>query len=296
MKIKEKLWLKISLFNLLIVAALGTIMRYKIGFEFPYFDQKNLQHAHSHFAFIGWVTHTLYVLITGLMQQDLPQMKVGKYKTLIAVNLVCAYGMLIAFAAQGYNFVSITFSTISIITAYAFTGFLISDLRNCGDKPYKYWFTGALWFNVLSSIGTFSLAYMMATHNINQKGHLASIYYYLHFQYNGFFMFACVGLFVTMLCRIVPGYVHNRMVFWLFFVSCVPAYFLSILWVKMPVWLFVVVILSAIAQVYAWFLSCTASNLSGSGCTFHRWGGFSSPSLLLPSASSFSCSLGQPSP
>jgi hypothetical protein len=95
---------------------------------------------------------------------------------------------------------------------------------------------------------------MMATHNINQKVHLASIYYYLHFQYNGFFMFACIGLFVTMLCRIVPGYVHNKMVFWLFFVSCVPAYFLSILWVKMPVWLFVVVILSAVAQVYAWFL------------------------------------------
>ena len=56
-------FIKISFLNLLIVAILGTLMRYKIEFEFPYFDQKNIQHAHSHFAFTGWISHTLYTLI-----------------------------------------------------------------------------------------------------------------------------------------------------------------------------------------------------------------------------------------
>ena len=61
-------WLKhkglhISIFNLTIVAFLGVLMRYKIGFEFPFFDQKNIQHAHSHFAFTGWITRTLFVLM-----------------------------------------------------------------------------------------------------------------------------------------------------------------------------------------------------------------------------------------
>ena len=60
-------WLRISLFNLCIVAIIGVIMRYKIGFEFPYFDQKHLQHAHSHFAFYGWIAHTLYSFMVSFL-------------------------------------------------------------------------------------------------------------------------------------------------------------------------------------------------------------------------------------
>lgn len=34
--LKLKFWLQLSLINLLIVALLGLVMRYKIGFEFPF--------------------------------------------------------------------------------------------------------------------------------------------------------------------------------------------------------------------------------------------------------------------
>jgi hypothetical protein len=54
-----KFWLQFSVINLLIVALLGVLMRYKIGFAFPHFNQKYLQESHSHFAFIGWISHTL---------------------------------------------------------------------------------------------------------------------------------------------------------------------------------------------------------------------------------------------
>ena len=63
MELNTKFWLKISLLNLCIVASLGVLMRYKIGFEFPYLDQKHLQHSHSHFAFSGWLSHTLVVCL-----------------------------------------------------------------------------------------------------------------------------------------------------------------------------------------------------------------------------------------
>ena len=68
MKLNVKFWLKFSLLNLCIVALLGVLMRYKIGFEFPFFNQKNLQHSHSHFAFSGWVTHTLMTLMVYYLQ------------------------------------------------------------------------------------------------------------------------------------------------------------------------------------------------------------------------------------
>jgi hypothetical protein len=44
-------------------------MRYKIGFEFPFFDQKHLQHSHSHFAFSGWISHTLMVLMIVFLEK-----------------------------------------------------------------------------------------------------------------------------------------------------------------------------------------------------------------------------------
>ena len=45
---------------------------------------------------------------------------------------------------------------------------------------------------------------------------------------------------------------YNR-TFYLFFAACIPAYFLSTLWMNLPIWLFVLTVMSAIIQVYAWF-------------------------------------------
>jgi hypothetical protein len=252
MHLNQNRWLVFSLVNLFIVAVLGTIMRYKIGYSFPYLEQKHLQHAHSHFAFTGWITHTLFVLIAGLLQRDQPLINLRPYKTLITINLVCAYGMLFSFAVQGYAAISITFSTLSILVSYAYAGFYFRDHARSGMRPYARWFVAGLWFNVLSSLGTFTLAYMMASHNYNQKVYLASLYFFLHFQYNGFFIFVCTGLLIANLIDNkvrIPG---HRSIFRMFWLSCIPAYFLSVLWIDMPVWLFVIVILSAIVQVIAW--------------------------------------------
>jgi hypothetical protein len=67
MDIYLKRWLNISLFNLLIVAAIGTVLRYKIAYALPIVNQKNLLHGHSHFAFSGWVTQTLLVLLVAYL-------------------------------------------------------------------------------------------------------------------------------------------------------------------------------------------------------------------------------------
>ena len=66
-------WIKISLFSLLVVALLGVLMRYKIAFELPFIAQKNIQHAHSHFAFAGWVTQLLMVLMVNYLSKKCNQ-------------------------------------------------------------------------------------------------------------------------------------------------------------------------------------------------------------------------------
>mgnify|MGYP000945526006 CR=1 FL=1 len=125
MKFNAKFWLKFSLVNLLIVALIGLLMRYKIGFYFPFLDQKHLQHSHSHFAFSGWISHTLMVLMVaflgkkGLRKKELEN-GFGVYNKILIANLICAYGMLVFFIIQGYGAFSILFSTGSIIVSCFF--------------------------------------------------------------------------------------------------------------------------------------------------------------------------------
>ncbi len=257
MHFNSKFWLKFSLINLLIVALLGLLMRYKIGFEFPFLDQKHLQHSHSHFAFSGWISHTLMVLMIVFLEKRINNIEnrfLEKYNKVLIANLICAYGMLVFFIIQGYGLFSIIFSTASIVVACVYAYYFIKDLKLISDNDLsKNWFKAALFFNVISSIGTFVLAYMMVTKNIHQEEYLASIYYYLHFQYNGWFFFACMGLLFSFLQLKSEDNPFFKNVFKLFFASCIPAYFLSTLWLNLPVFIYILTVIAAVVQVYTWF-------------------------------------------
>jgi hypothetical protein len=254
MAMNVKFWLKISLLNLCIVAALGVLMRYKIGFEFPYLDQKHLQHSHSHFAFSGWLSHTLMVLMVYFLQTKINHFNGNKYKNIIVANLICSYGMLVSFIIEGYASFSITFSTASILVSYVFAYQFFRDLKLLDDDWIaKSWLKAALFFNVISSLGTFYLAYMMASKNIIQDLYHSSIYYYLHFQYNGWFFFACMGLALGFLNIRKSEHSFYKISFKLFATACFPAYLLSILWLDLPIWLYAIAVISALIQVFAWF-------------------------------------------
>lgn len=247
-------WIKISLFSLFVVALLGVLMRYKIAFELPFIAQKNIQHAHSHFAFAGWVTQLLMVLMVNYLSKYTSEVKILKYNTLFWINIIGAYVMLVSFIIQGYGFVSILFSTLSIFVFVWFAILFYKDAKEIPSSSWsKKWFLAALYFGVLSSIGTFALAYMMATKNVPQDLYLSSIYFYLHFQYNGWFWFACTGLFVSLIPADLKNTKENKTVFQLFAWSCIPAYLLSVLWLKLPAWVYALAVISAVIQLIAWF-------------------------------------------
>ncbi|MFZ1678033.1 MAG: hypothetical protein WBP41_02455 [Saprospiraceae bacterium] len=253
MNTNSKIWVRIALINLCIVATLGTIMRYKIGFAFPYLDQKYLQEAHSHFAFTGWITHSLYFLIVILFRNNLPAIREKIYQKLIFINLLCAYGMLISFLCQGYGPVSIFISLLSILTGYVFAFFAIKDAsRLRPDHPAKNWIKAALLFSILSTFGTFALAYMATITTFNETAYLGSIYFFLHFQYNGWFLFGCMAVFMERIKNIISSPDQVRYSFWLFFLAGIPAYFLSTLWAHLPLWLYVFVVVAAFLQVIGW--------------------------------------------
>ncbi len=247
-------WLKISLINLLIVAILGFVLRYKILYPLPFIDQKHLLHGHSHFAFAGWITQSIMALLVAYLVKQQDNNDYKKYTWFLYANLITAYGMLIAFPIEGYGLFSIIFSTTSIIVSYFFAFYYWRDLNRLSIKSAANpWFKAAVLFNALSSLGAFALTIMMVNKVIHQNWYLAAEYFYLHFQYNGWFFFACMGLFTAFISRHTNTENSLTKIFRLFAFAVVPAYFLSALWLDIPVWVYILVILAAIAQVIGWW-------------------------------------------
>jgi len=244
-------WQKISLFNLFLVSLLGVTLRYKIAFSLPFIEQKHVLQAHSHFAFAGWISQVLMAFIVKYLYEKDVNIQMRKYQRLLLANILTAYGMLFSFPFEGYGVVSIIFSTANIFVNYAFAYFVWKDLNSLKTKCVSHnWFKASLAFNAFSSLGAFSLAFMLATKSVQTNLYLAAVYFFLHFQYNGWFFFACMGLLQAYLVNkaIAPLTKTSKTIFWLFFGAAIPAYFLSALWLPIPIWIYIMVVISAAAQ------------------------------------------------
>ncbi len=247
-------WVILALVSLCFVAITGLLMRLKILLPMPAVNQKFVLHAHSHFAFAGWISHALMVFMAAVLHrkkrnEGLP----SRYQWVILANLAVAYVMLISFFLQGYGLYSIIASSLSVGVSYAFAVMAWRDLRARirTSLPAK-WFAAALLFLVISSVGTFVLAYLMATHNADPRRQLAAVYFYLHFQYNGWFLFTCMGLFHDWAQRNRIRIKHANTTFRVFALACIPGYLLSVLWWDFPIGLYVLLVVAASAQAIVW--------------------------------------------
>jgi hypothetical protein len=226
------LWITFSLINLSILALLGMTMRTKFLFSMPFLDYRNFLSAHSHFAFGGWVTLILMtLLIDTLLNRE------QKNKTIYQVVLwgiqLCSFGMVLTFPFMGYNLVSIIFSTAFILFTYLFAVVFLADLRKTGNKrPVVILAVSAVLSLVVSSVGPFSLAYMMATDTGNAIQFRDAVYTFLHFQYNGFFTLSVLSLFFANRVENVNGTILKRQLGFAVFMalSIIPSLSLSLLW------------------------------------------------------------------
>lgn len=253
-------WAAICLFNLMIVACLGLLMRLNILFTLPWLNQVFTLHAHSHFAFSGWISQAMMLCmalaVTGRsFKETLP----GKYNRLLIFNLFCSYGMLISFLVHGYAAVSIFFSTASILVSFIFYTFCRKDVSAIQHRQvwWKYMQLATI-FSMVSALGTFSLAYTMVNQPENIELRLSSLYFYLHFQYNGWFFFAVMGLFHYWLIARNIALPASHMIFRLLAVCTVPTYLLSINWLPFPQYLHAFTILFASVQLCAWGIFVTS--------------------------------------
>lgn len=243
-------WVKLSFIYLLIVGILGCLLRLVFfmpveGVNFRYF-----LHAHSHVAFLGWIFNALFAaMIYGWIPE-----KAVSYKWLFWLLQVAVLGMMLSFPIQGYAAVSITFSTLHILLSYWFAGKFLRD--TAGFKNYGIsllFIRWALFFMILSSLGPFALGAIMAQGLAGSDLYQLAIYFYLHFQYDGWFSFAVFGLFFLLLEKnnIPFSMRHVRLFLWLMAAAAIPAYALSALWTKPQPWVYIVAFAAAALQVLA---------------------------------------------
>lgn len=250
-----KRWAKWALFNFTILAVVGILLRYKILFPLPLVEQKHLLHGHSHFAFAGWVGLALYISIIYLLKPSEKLLK--QYSWLLLGQQISSYGMLFTFPFMGYAAASIAFSTFSVLVSYVFAWITIKEIRRRNKKHTESkWVITALLCNIVSSFGTFVLAYLMISKNLQQDWYFGSVYFFLHFQYNGWFLFTIGALFISFLnqgMKLIDDILLNR-IYYLLFIALVPSWFLSLMWMRLPAWMYYVAVAGAAVQLIALWL------------------------------------------
>lgn len=245
-----KRWAVLSLLNFALLSLAGVLLRYKIAFSFPAVNYKYLLNAHSHFAFAGWISMAIFTAFVYMLSEEGGVIR-NTYRYQFNLGQAANFGMLISFIFQGYAAVSIGFSCLSILFSYWFSWRFSKDLKRSNlSLPVKYCARAALFFYVLSSIGPFLLGYILSHRIYDNSLYQNAVYLFLHFQYNGFFSFAVMSIFFhTMHSAGIPvDHKKEHLVFRLFFIACIPAYCLSLLWTNPPLWVFILAAMAGLAQ------------------------------------------------
>lgn len=246
-KIKAQSFISIGYF--LIAAVLGIVLRL-----FPVTNvaatYKYIVHTHSHIALLGWV----YVALTTLIYQLFVKNDVSKkYAYIFWATQITILGMLLSFPITGYALFSIIFSTLFLICTYWFYAFFRKH-TNCDKNLYSYKFINtSLLFLVFSSIGPWALGIIMNTLGNTSPLYKNAIYFYLHFQYNGWFVFCLLGLFFYILEKHKINIKKETIstLFKLMILSCCGTLLLSFLWTKPSTFMYIIASLGAVLQLFA---------------------------------------------
>lgn len=220
---------RLAMVNFMVLSFWGLALRYMQLADLP-LNYQFLLHAHSHFAFSGWMFLTIAYLVARLCDGE--QLGAG-FRYVLLMAQVSAWGMLLSFSLQGYKAVAISFSTLFVLVGFRFA-YLVWHrplFRARVNGPAYLLIRSALVFLCLSALGPFTLGPLAALGLKASPWYQNAVYFYLHFQLNGFMELSALGLFAATLPLNGFRYDDRR---WLrlFIISALPLYFIFTLWAR----------------------------------------------------------------
>jgi hypothetical protein len=201
--------------------------------------------------FLGWIFN---LLVTAYLFNYSLWMK-SRYRVLYWLIQGLLVGMLISFPMQGYGVISIGLSVLHTFCIWFFTVLFFKDVHNSKSSHSIWCARVSLLLFALASIGPFLLGVLKANGLGNSPWYYNVVYYYLHFQYNGVFIFGALSLWFNWIERkqikINSSLAYRS--YTLLLVSLFPSYLLSVLWSRPPIIFNVIGLAGAGIQITAFF-------------------------------------------
>lgn len=231
---------------LLVSATLGLLLRAMTLHPIDVLVFGHVLHAHSHVAFLGWVFNAFFV---AALRHFIPADRARSYDRIWWAMQIAVLGMLATFPAQGYAPASIAFSTLHMGASAVFAWKLWHGDRAAPEA--RLFLRVALVCVLVSGLGPLALGPLAALDLRHSPAYPLSIYFYLHFQFNGWFVFFLLALWLQRRSERgdpVPRESAMRAGPWLV-VGCVLTFALSALWLSPPAWVQAIGLLGAVLQV-----------------------------------------------
>ncbi|WP_461090160.1 hypothetical protein [Spirosoma gilvum] len=232
-----------------IAGLLGVGLRYMLAWPTAELNYAYWLHAHSHVVLLGWTFNALFLAVVASF---VPQPQQSRYKWSWLGFQLSLLGMLVFFPIQGYAAGSIVFSTLHVFISYYVAWRLWTDLRE-GNRLSISLLRWGLLFLVLSTAGPYALGILKARHMQETIWYNLAIYYYLHFLYNGWFVFGCLALLFRWLedRGLTPSTSAGRRFLAAMVVSAAGTVTLSALWTQPAGWVWLVGGAAAVGQLIA---------------------------------------------
>ena len=244
---KEKPFYLFSLALFILSALYGLLIRWNFVFPIQLFTYKNFLQSHSHVAFLGWgYIATIGAIIYCFVPNTTKNKQV--YKITLGLIFITVALMLVSFPLGGYKLFSIVLLCVFGVTSYVLSFKLLKDIKgeSISTKLIKY----GIYYYLLSSLATWFLAYVLVSQGKTEL-YYNTVYFYLHFLYNGYFVFVLFGLLFKIIENqqiLIPKYLQKY--FFVFLnIACIPAYALSILWSKVGLTFHIIGFLATILQL-----------------------------------------------
>lgn len=185
-------WMRWAVFFFFTASLFGLLLRYFFVGGAGIFEYKHVLHAHSHVALLGWG----FLLVGGTIVFTFVkgQERLRSYKKFLIAFVITTIGMIISFPVQGYGLFSIFFSTVHLLVSYFFAFQLFKDLSKYSNGTAIRLVRFAIIWMLVSSIGLWAIAPAGAFLGKIHPLYFLSVQWFLHFQMNGWFIYAILGI------------------------------------------------------------------------------------------------------
>ncbi|GAB3558946.1 hypothetical protein GCM10027577_50860 [Spirosoma fluminis] len=237
-----------------VAGAIGVLLRYQLVWPITELNYTFLLHTHSHVVLLGWTFNALYLAVVNTFVES--GKSVAYRRVWIGLQLA-VLGMLTFFPMQGYAAGSIAFSTLHVFISYYLAWRVWQDVRWDRRLSTRLLRWGLL-FLVASTLGPYALGVLKARDLQESIWYNLAIYFYLHFLYNGWFVFGCLALLFrwTEQRGLALTQPTERRLVAVLVGSCIGTTALSALWTNPPLLVWLLSGLSAFVQagVGAWLI------------------------------------------